>query len=97
MKLFVGNLPYTVNDASLKELFAPFGEVQEATVIKDKFSGRSKGFGFVTFAQDADAQKAMSALNGTDVQGRQMTVNEAKPMSEDRGERRSSFNNRRRF
>lgn len=82
MKLFVGNLPYSVNDAKLRELFEPFGEVSEATVIKDKFSGRSKGFGFVTFNDDANAQKAIADLNGKDMEGRQINVNEARPMTE---------------
>ncbi|MFH1425483.1 MAG: RNA-binding protein [archaeon] len=80
MKVYVGNLPFSVGSAELKELFGTFGEVTEATVISDKYSGRSKGFGFVTFADDAAAQKAIDEMNGKEVQGRALKVNEAKPM-----------------
>lgn len=79
-KLYVGNLPYTVNDGSLSEMFAEFGDISEAKVIADKFSGRSKGFGFVTFANDADAAKAVEAMNGKEVEGRALNVNVARPM-----------------
>lgn len=79
-KLFVGNLPFSFDDAKLGEAFAEFGEVTEAKVITDKFSGRSKGFGFVTFASDDDAAKAAESMNGKDVDGRPLTVNVAKPM-----------------
>lgn len=78
MKLYVGNLPYTANDATLKELFEPFGNVESARVISDRDSGQSKGFGFVEMAND-DANKAMGALNGRDQDGRALKVNEAKP------------------
>ncbi|MEO8053658.1 MAG: RNA-binding protein [Acidobacteriota bacterium] len=78
MKLYVGNLSYSVNDSVLKELFGAFGNVESARVISDRDSGQSKGFGFVEMA-DADAQKAMSALNGKDQDGRALKVNEAKP------------------
>lgn len=77
MKLYVGNLPWSIDDAKLKELFASYGEVTEAVVIKDKFSGRSKGFGFVTFTDDEAAKTAMQEMNGKDVEGRQIKVNEA--------------------
>lgn len=80
-KLYVGNLPYTVDDAQLNELAAPFGEVASAQVIMDKFSGRSKGFGFVEFANDDDATKAIESLNGKDIDGRPLRVNEARPMA----------------
>ncbi len=83
MKLYVGNLSYSVNDSTLKELFQPFGNIESARVISDRDSGQSKGFGFVEMA-DADAQKAMSALNGRDQDGRALKVNEAKPQ-ESRG------------
>ena len=90
MKLHVGNLPFSVEDNELKEMFSEFNP-EEVTLIKDKFSGRSKGFGFVTISDDEMAQKAVSALNGKDVQGRELKVSEAKPM-EDRPERpRRSF------
>ncbi|RJO61914.1 RNA-binding protein [candidate division WS5 bacterium] len=78
-KLYIGNLPYSVTDESLAELFAAFGEVVEANVITDKFSGRSKGFGFVTMADEAAAEKAVAEMNGKDVDGRQVVVNVAKP------------------
>lgn len=81
-KLYVGNLPYTVNDDGLKEMFAAAGEVVEAKVITDKFSGRSKGFGFVTMADDAAAQKAISEMEGKEFDGRQVKVNVARPMRE---------------
>jgi len=80
MKVYVGNLPFGVGSAELKELFATYGEVTEAIVISDKYSGRSKGFGFVTFADEAAAKKAIDEMNGKEVQGRALKVNEAKPM-----------------
>lgn len=86
-KLYVGNLPWTINSQGLKDVFAEFGEVGEAIVISDKFSGRSKGFGFVTFADDSAAQAAISAMNEKEVEGRKIVVNFAKP-KEDRGDRR---------
>jgi len=81
-KVYVGNLPFSVDDNSLKELFASYGEVSEAVVIKDRISRRSKGFGFVTFADEASAQKAIQEMNGKEVDGREIKVNEAKAMSE---------------
>jgi len=78
-KVYVGNLPFTVNSEKLKEMFSSYGEISEATVISDKFSGRSKGFGFVTFSDDAAADKAISEMNQKDLEGRKLTVNEAKP------------------
>jgi RNA recognition motif-containing protein len=81
-KLYVGNLPYSSNDDSLKEAFAAAGEVVEAKVISDKFSGRSKGFGFVTMADEAAAQKAISELDGKELDGRQIRVSVARPMRE---------------
>ena len=92
-KVYVGNLVYDVSDKDLAEMFAPYGEVTEAIVIKDKYSGRSKGFGFVTFANDESATKAISEMNEKDFKGRALKVNEAKPMEEserrDRAPRRS--------
>ena len=78
MKLYVGNLSYSTTDSSLNELFAPFGTVESARVISDRDTGTSKGFGFVEMAA-ADAQKAMSALNGREIDGKAIKVNEAKP------------------
>ena len=79
MKLYVGNLPWSVDDGALKELFASYG-VEEATVIKDKYSGRSKGFGFVTVADDASGNKAIAEMHEKDIEGRALTVSEARPM-----------------
>jgi cold-inducible RNA-binding protein len=81
-KVYAGNLPYSIDDEKLKELFGSYGEVSEAVVIKDKYSGRSKGFGFVTFANEESAQKAVSEMNGKEVDGRELKVNEARPKEE---------------
>ena len=97
MKLYVGNLPYSVDSAKLKELFGSYGEIEEATVIQDKFSGRSKGFGFVTLKDDEAAKKAISEMNDKEVEGRQLKVNEAKPMDPDRPRRPPRRNFQRRF
>jgi RNA recognition motif-containing protein len=78
MKLYVGNLSYSTNDSTLNELFSPFGQVESARVITDRDSGTSKGFGFVEMS-NSDAQKAMGALNGREIDGRAIRVNEAKP------------------
>jgi RNA recognition motif-containing protein len=83
MKLYVGNLSYTTTDATLNELFSPFGQVESARVITDRDSGTSKGFGFVEMS-NSDANKAMGALNGREIDGRAIRVNEAKPQ-ENRG------------
>jgi len=77
-KLFIGNIEWSTTEEDLKELFGQHGAVEEAIIIKDKMSGRSKGFGFVTFAEDADADKALEALNGNDLNGRALVVNEAR-------------------
>ena len=82
-KLYVGNLPFDTDDSALSALFASIGTVESAKVITDRDTGSSKGFGFVEMA-DADAQKAMGALNGREVDGRAIRVNEAKPQ-ENRG------------
>ncbi|MFH1325797.1 MAG: RNA-binding protein [archaeon] len=82
-KLYVGNLDFGVNDEKLRELFSEFGEIEEAVVISDKFSKRSKGFGFVTFANDEDADKAISEMNDKEIEGRKLKVNEAKPFDPD--------------
>ncbi len=81
MKLYVGNLPWSVDDGSLKELFTSYGDIEDAVLIKDKYSGRSKGFGFITFVEDAAAQKAVSEMNGKEIEGRALTVSEARPMA----------------
>jgi RNA recognition motif-containing protein len=81
-KLFVGNLPYTMTDDQLGQIFAAYGNLVSANIVKDKFSGRSKGFGFVEFSTPEEAKAAMDALNGTDQGGRNMTVREALPRPE---------------
>ncbi len=88
-KIYVGNLPFSTTEDTLKQMFAPYGTLGEVVVIKDRFSGRSKGFGFVTVEDDAQAAKAIAELQGKDVEGRQLTVNEARPMEE--GAPRRSF------
>jgi len=79
MRIYVGNLNYEVTDDELREIFAEFGEPASADVIKDKFSGQSKGFGFVDMPDNEQAQEAIKALNGKLVKGRNLTVNEARP------------------
>ncbi|HEX6770196.1 MAG TPA: RNA-binding protein [Candidatus Binatia bacterium] len=78
-KIYVGGLPYATTDAQLQDLFAAHGAVESARVITDKFTGRSRGFGFVEMSNSDEAQKAIQALNGTDFEGRNLTVNEARP------------------
>jgi RNA recognition motif-containing protein len=84
-KLYVGGLPYSVTEGRLQELFATHGTVQSANVISDKFTGQSRGFGFVEMSSSDEAQKAISALNGTQFDGRTLVVNEAKPMAKREG------------
>lgn len=84
-KLFVGSLPYTVTSEQLKEFFSKIGTVVSADVIMDRHSGRSKGFGFVEFETEEEAQKAVKELNGQEMEGRPLTVNIARP-KEDRPE-----------
>ncbi len=79
-KLYVGNLSFSTSEQSLQDKFAEFGEVESAKIITDRDSGRSKGFGFVEMATDEAAESAISALNGTEFEGRTLTVNEARPM-----------------
>ncbi|MCO6450223.1 MAG: RNA-binding protein [Caldilineales bacterium] len=96
MNIYVGNLSWSINDSTLRAAFAPHGEVSSASVIIDKMSGRSRGFGFVEMPNAAEAKAAISAMNGADLDGRTLTVNEARP-KEDRGGNRgnkSSYGNR---
>ena len=88
-KLYVGNLPYTATDATLSELFAQAATVESASVITDKFTGRSKGFGFVEVASEEEMNAAIEKFNGFDMEGRDLTVNEARPKAprDDRGPR----------
>lgn len=82
MKLYVGGLAYAVTEKELEALFAEHGTVTSAAVIKDRDSGQSKGFGFVEMSDDTQAKAAMAALNGTEVSGRSLTVNEARPQAD---------------
>lgn len=81
-KLYVGGLPYSTSEDELRDAFAQSGSVTSATIIMDRMSGRSKGFGFVEMSTDEDAQKAIDMWNGKDFGGRTLTVNEARPMEE---------------
>lgn len=78
-KLYVGGLPYSVTEGQLQEIFAAHGTVESARVITDKFTGQARGFGFVEMSSGGEAQKAISALNGTQLEGRTLVVNEARP------------------
>ena len=93
VRLYVGNLAYAVTDERLQQHFAQHGSVVSARVITDKFSGRSKGFGFVEMASDAEAAKALNALNGTDFEGRNIVVSAARPQAP-RGRRAIDINRR---
>lgn len=89
-KLFVGGLSYETKEETLKETFSQAGTVESSTIIIDKISGRSKGFGFVEMSSDEEAQKAIEMFNGKEIDGRSVTVNEARPL-EARPPRRDSF------
>ena len=93
MNIFVGSLPVSIEEADLRESFEAYGAVDSVKIITDKFTGRSKGFGFVEMPNDAEAQKAIDELNGATVQGRAIVVNKSEPKPE--GERRSFNNNSR--
>jgi len=84
MKVYVGNLPWSVDHAKLTEMFSSYGEIEEAIVISDKHSGRSKGFGFVTFKEDESGKKAISEMNDKEIEGRNLKVNEAQPFDPDK-------------
>lgn len=79
MNIYVGNLPYNTTDDDLKTAFAPFGTVDSASVIKDKFSGQSRGFGFVEMSAKEEGERAIEQLNGQELEGRALVVNEARP------------------
>ena len=85
MKLYVGNLPYSMTDSDLQTLFSAHGTVRSAQVIMDRDTGRSKGFGFVEMDSNEQAQAAINALNGKEINGRALTVNEARPREERSG------------
>jgi RNA recognition motif-containing protein len=92
MNIFVGSLPWSIEEADLRESFEVYGTVDSAKVVTDKFTGKSKGFGFVEMPNDDEALKAIEELNGASVQGRTIVVNKSEPKPE--GERRSFNNNR---
>ena len=89
MNIYVGNLPYSVTDDDLRAAFAEFGDVASAKIIMDRYSGRSKGFGFVEMNNDADAENAIKSLDNSDMQGRKLRVNQARPRA-DKPPRRDS-------
>ncbi|MCX6565460.1 MAG: RNA-binding protein [Candidatus Aminicenantes bacterium] len=82
MNIYVGNLSFSVSETDLRDAFAVYGQVATSSIIKDKFSGESRGFGFVEMPTKEEAEKAIAALNGKDLKGRTMTVNEAKPRTD---------------
>lgn len=87
MKLYVGNLSYSTTEDDIRQLFGAHGTPDSVAVISDRATGRSKGFGFVEFSNDEEARAAMSALNGREIDGRALTVTEARPRSEPSGNR----------
>ena len=82
MNIYIGNLAYSVTEDDLRDAFSEFGQVESASIINDKFSGRSKGFGFVDMPNDSEARQAIESLNDKDLNGRTIKVNEAKPREE---------------
>jgi len=94
-KLYVGGIPYSTTEDDLKAAFAEMGAVTSSVIIIDKMTGRSKGFGFIEMANDADADKAIAEMNGKDFQGRTLTVNEARPLEERAPRREFGGGNRR--
>lgn len=85
MNIYIGNLPYSISEDELRDLFAAHGEVSSANIIMDRDSGRSKGFGFIEMPDKAQGEAAVNAINQTDVQGRSVRVNEARPRNDNRG------------
>lgn len=81
-KLYVGNLPFSTSDNDLRAMFEPFGEVSSASIVMDRETGRSRGFGFVEMSNDAQASDAINGMNGKNIAGRDLTVNEARPREE---------------
>ncbi len=90
-RLYVGNLSYSTTEQQLRTAFEPFGQVVSATIVLDKMSGRSRGFGFVEYGTDAEAQKAIEAMHGADLEGRNLTVNEARARTEGPGRGQGGF------
>jgi len=94
--LFVGNLPYDASEEALRDLFAPFGEVQQVRIMTDRDTGKSRGFAFVEMAQDDQAAAAIASLNGKEFGGRPLTINEARPRPERSGGAGGGFGGKRR-
>jgi len=90
MNIYIGNLSYEATEEDLKQVFEAFGEIESVKIIKDKYTNRSKGFGFIEMPDNADAQSAINDLNDTELKGRTLKVNEARPRSESRGGRGGS-------
>jgi RNA recognition motif-containing protein len=86
-KIYVGNLSFSMTESELRSLFEPHGSIESATIATDRDTGRSRGFGFVSMPNDEQAEKAMAALNGRDLSGRALTVNEARPQTQRSGSR----------
>jgi len=95
MKLYVGNLSPSTTEEALRQAFGSHGEVSSVNIVKDKYTGESRGFGFVEMSTKAEAQAAISSLNGTEIDGRTLKVNEARPRSDDRGGQGGSGGGRR--
>ncbi len=89
-RIYVGNLPWSITKIRLEELFSSFGEIEDALVISDKYTGRSRGFGFITFKKDGDAEKAIKEMNEKGVEGRNLVVKEAKPLEKETKEKVSN-------
>ena len=94
MNIYVGNLSYEVTEEDLRLAFGPFGQVESATILKDKYTGQSKGFGFVEMPSKDEAQSAIDGLNGTELKGRTLNVNEARPRTESLRKRGGQGGNR---
>jgi len=88
-KMYVGNIPYNATEEDLKQLFSEYGEIESLKIMKDQFTDRSKGFGFIEMANENDAKKAIATLNGKDFKGKSLTVAEARPQ-----QKRQGFSNR---
>ena len=91
MNIYVGSLPYSLDDSDLREIFEEYGEVSSAKIIMDKYSGRSKGFGFVEMPDDDQAKKAIAELNDTEIEGRTIVVNKSEPRKEGENRGRGGY------
>ena len=92
MKIYVGNMSYDTSEDDLRKAFEAHGQVDSVAIISDKYSGQSKGFGFVEMSNDTEAKAAMESLNDSDLQGRTLKVNEARPRNDNRGGNRGGYN-----